>query len=223
MLSIIIPTWQAEATLRATLDACADLPFDHEIIITDAASTDATCIIATQAGANVVQSARGRGIQLVTGAANASGQWLLFLHADTTLTDAWRDDVANFMAAPGNRFRAAAFQFALNDDSADARRTERWVARRIRLLGLPYGDQGLLIHRAFYDGLGGFRPLPLMEDVDLIRRIGRTRLQVLDAHAVTSAAKYRRDGYWGRSLRNLGLLCLYYLGIPPTLLARMYR
>ena len=93
---------------------------------------------------------------------------------------------------------------------------------RCRLLALPYGDQGLLIPRGLYEALGGFRPLPLMEDVDLVRRIGRRRLALLPVAAVTSAARYRRAGYGPRVLRNLACLSLYGLGVPPRVIARLY-
>jgi hypothetical protein len=91
------------------------------------------------------------------------------------------------------------------------------------VLGLPYGDQGLLIGRAFYHELGGYRRIPLMEDVNLVRRIGRRRLVMLAAEAVTSAEKYQREGYRRRVLRNALCLTLYTLGVPPRLLASLYR
>ena len=99
---------------------------------------------------------------------------------------------------------------------------KRWAAWRGRRLGLPYGDQGLLLSRAFYRRLGGFRPLQLMEDVDLVRRIGRRHLQVLDSRAVTSAARYRSGGWRWRPIRNLAVLTLYFLGLPTRVLARLY-
>lgn len=104
-----------------------------------------------------------------------------------------------------------------------ARRLEAAVRWRCRLLALPYGDQGLLLPAALYRALGGFRELPLMEDVDLARRLGRHRLVALAVDAVTSAARYRRDGYVARPLRNLCCLALYFLGVPPLLLQRLYR
>ncbi len=93
---------------------------------------------------------------------------------------------------------------------------------RAATLGLPYGDQGLLIAKGFYEALGGYRPLPLMEDVEFARRIGRRRMVILEAEAVTSAARYRRHGWWLRPLRNLTLLGLYFLGAPPRILLRLY-
>ena len=96
------------------------------------------------------------------------------------------------------------------------------MALRCRLFALPYGDQGLLIHRSLYDALGGFRPLPLMEDVDLVRRIGRKRLTYLRTPAVTSAVRYRRAGYAPRMARNLCCLLLFSLGVRAETVARLY-
>jgi hypothetical protein len=90
------------------------------------------------------------------------------------------------------------------------------------MLALPYGDQGLLIHRDVLRAAGGIRPLPLMEDVDLVRRLGRRRLVALNAGAVTSAAKWERDGWYKRSGRNLLCLSLWRLGVPPAWIARIY-
>jgi hypothetical protein len=90
------------------------------------------------------------------------------------------------------------------------------------VLALPYGDQGLLLPRALYDAVGGYRPLPLMEDVDLVRRLGRRRLAALPIQALTSAERWRRDGWRRRSARNLACLSLWFLGVPPRVIARLY-
>jgi hypothetical protein len=126
------------------------------------------------------------------------------------------------MAAPANAGRAAHFAFALDDPAPEARRLERLVAWRCRVLALPYGDQGLLLPRALYEATGGYRPLPLMEDVDLVRRIGRRRLAALPVAALTSAERWRRDGWRRRSARNLACLSLWFLGVPPRVIARLY-
>ena len=110
----------------------------------------------------------------------------------------------------------------LEHDGEAARRLERLVAWRCRTLALPYGDQGLLLHRDLLRAVGGIRALPLMEDVDLIRRLGRHRLIGLDIPATTSAAKWQRDGWYRRSARNLACLALYFGGLPPRLIARLY-
>jgi hypothetical protein len=91
------------------------------------------------------------------------------------------------------------------------------------VLALPYGDQGLLIHRALLSAVGGIKPLPLMEDVDLVRRLGRDRLVPLAADAVTSAERWQRAGWRARSALNLFCLALYFAGVPPRLITRVYR
>jgi len=222
MLSIVIPAYQAEARIGETLAALSTGTGRPEIVVADGGSTDATRAVAAMQGARVIDGPRGRGVQLAAGARAATGDWLLFLHADTRLGLGWHGAAAAFMAAPENRMRASVFRFALDDPSAAARRIERLAAWRGRVLKLPYGDQGLLIARAFYDLLGGFKPIPLMEDVDMVRRIGGARLQVLDVPAVTSAARYRDGGFVLRPARNLAFLSLYFLGVPPRVLARLY-
>ena len=223
-LSIVIPARDAGATVADTLDAVATPPgYAREIVLVDGGSTDDTAALARDRGAQVIESAPGRGKQLALGARRARGRWLLFLHADTVLAEGWSDAVSAWCGDPANRERAAAFRFALDDRAPAARRLEAIVAWRTRRLGLPYGDQGLLISRFFYDALGGFRPLVLMEDVDLVRRIGRRRLDALDIAAVTSAARYRAGGYLRRPARNLVCLGLYFLGVPPARIARLYR
>jgi rSAM/selenodomain-associated transferase 2 len=192
------------------------------VLVADGGSRDATAALAEERGARVVAAPRGRGAQLAAGGAAAAGAWLLFLHADTRLGAGWAASVAAFIADSGNADRAGYLRFRLDDSSAAARRVEAVVAWRCRVLALPYGDQGLLIAAPLYRAIGGFRPLPLMEDVDLARRLGRRRLAPLAADAVTSAARYRRDGYVRRPLRNLACLALYFLGLPPRVLMRLY-
>lgn len=218
-LSVIVPTLDAAETLAATL---AMLTPADEIIVVDGGSRDASVSIARGAGAAVIETAPGRGGQLAAGAAAASGDWFLFLHADTVPEPGWREAVDRHAAGPGAEARAACFRFGLDDASPQARRLERWVALRVAVLALPYGDQGLLIHRDLYRRLGGFRPLPLMEDVDLIRRIGRRRLTVLPIRAETSARRWRQDGWLARSARNLLCLALFHVGVPAAAIARLY-
>ena len=228
MISVIIPTLNAQRDLVPTLSALVPAVVDgivQEAIISDGGSTDDTYAIADAAGTHVVQAPRGRGPQLEAGAAAAKGDWLLFLHADTVLEPGWVNEVTSFIERieTGRRKPAAAyFRFALNDDGFMPRLIEMMVAVRCMLLSLPYGDQGLLISRRHYQRLGGFRPLPLMEDVDLVRRIKRRELCGLKTAAVTSAKRYQDDGYLVRSFRNIGLMLLYLLRVPPRVLARLY-
>ncbi len=214
-LSVVIPTLNAGATLAATLAAIGAGP---EIVIADGGSRDATAAVA--APARVITAPRGRGSQLAAGIATASHDWLLLLHADTRLSPGWQGAAAAHMAGCP---RAAGY-FCFRLDSADprARRLERLVAWRCRVLALPYGDQGLLIHRDLLARVGGMRALPLMEDVDLVRRLGRGRITALPADAITSALKWERDGWTRRSVRNLCCLTLWFAGVPPRLIQRLY-
>jgi len=220
MLTAVIPTLNAATRLPMALRAVA--AGADEIVVVDGGSTDVTMGLAKAHAARVLRAPRGRGSQLAAGAQTARGDWLLFLHADTVLMPEWVSEARRFMADPMSRQRAAAFRFALDDTSPEARRLERMVAWRCRFLGLPYGDQGLLLSRTVYDRVGGYRPLPLMEDVDLVRRLGRRNIVLLDTPAVTSAARFR-NGYVRRSARNLACLALYFAGLPTPMIARLYR
>jgi rSAM/selenodomain-associated transferase 2 len=221
-VSVVIPTLNAACELPATLAALANTQLIREIIVADGGSSDDTVAIADAAGARIISARRGRGTQLAAGAAAVTGDWLLFLHADCRLAPGWQPAVEAFVAAPGAAGRAGYFAFALDDASRAARRLERVVAWRCRALGLPYGDQGLLIARALYQAVGGFAALPLMEDVEFARRLGRRRLAPLGAPAHTSARRYRQEGYICRPLRNLVCLSLYFLGVPARHIARLY-
>jgi rSAM/selenodomain-associated transferase 2 len=228
MISVIIPTLNAERTLAHTLSALVPAVVEgivQEAILVDGGSTDETCAIAEAAGTHLIEAPPGRGSQLEAGAHRAKGDWLLFLHADTVLEPGWAEEAQSFIerVESGRRPQAAAsFRFALDDDGFLPRFVESLVGLRCSLLALPYGDQGLLISRNLYNRLGGFRPLPLMEDIDLVRRLKRRELVMLKSRAVTSGERYRREGYLARSLRNLGCILLYYLRVPPRVLARLY-
>ncbi len=214
-MSIVIPALNAAALLPGTLAAIGEGP---EIIVVDGGSTDGSAQAAGRA--RVLTAPRGRGGQIAAGIAAASYPWLLLLHADTRLQPGWRCAVAAHMAKGTGQ--AGYFRFRLDSADPRARRLERMVAWRSRVLGLPYGDQGLLIHQDLLRTAGGMAPLPLMEDVDLVRRIGRRRLVALPADAVTSAERWERDGYLRRSARNLLCLSLWFAGVPPRTILRLY-
>ncbi len=166
----------------------------------------------------------GRGVQLNTGAARAEGRWLWFVHADSTLPAGFLASFRALDAGAGGGVVGGSFRFALDSTAWQARLWERGVALRVALFGLPYGDQGLFVRRAVFERMGGFRPIPLMEDVEFVGRLKREgRIQHLKNEMVTSARRWERDGWWRRTRGNLGLLALYYVGVSPERLARRYE
>ena len=215
MLSVVIPTLNAEAHLAACLERMKDA---DDIVVVDGGSIDETVSVAKQFGTRILSAPMGRGSQLRAGAEAARGDWLLFLHADTLPGPAWPAAVAAHVATHPNR--SAYFILRLADPAWQARVVEKAVATRAAAFGLPYGDQGLLVSRALYEEVGGYRPLPLMEDVDLVRRIGPIERLAVDA--VTSAERWRRDGWLRRSGRNLLCLALYRSGMSAERVAKLY-
>jgi rSAM/selenodomain-associated transferase 2 len=223
MISVIVPTLNAASHLPATCLSIFDAAVDglvSEVIVSDGGSTDATRDIAEDAGASFIMGERGRGLQLRSGAEAARKPWLLFLHADTALAEGWAQEARQFMRK--HERAAAAFRFKLADNGLRPRMLEAFVMLRCNVFGLPYGDQGLLISRALYDAVGGFAAFPLMEDVDFVRRLGRKRIVMLKASAVTNAERFRNDGYFRRSARNLWCLMLYFRGVPIERLVQLY-
>lgn len=225
-IDIIIPTLNAAKDLKKTLPALASAKNDGfvgNVIVVDGGSEDETCALAASFKAKVLTARPGRGLQLRYGAAASNANWLLFLHADTRPDPEWIDEVERYCGErKAGGHNAAVFRLKFDDPAFLARLLEKMVTLRTEIFGLPYGDQGLLISRYLYDAVGGFAEIPLMEDVDIARRLGRKRITLLRSHMTTSAVRYRRGGYLARSFKNLGILALYFLGISPERLAKLY-
>ncbi|MEL6219011.1 MAG: TIGR04283 family arsenosugar biosynthesis glycosyltransferase [Pseudomonadota bacterium] len=223
-VSVIVPTLNAADTIGPCLSALAEGAFDGlvaELILVDGGSSDSIAELAEGVGARLIKAPQGRGSQLSAGADAARSTWMLFIHADTVLPPGWPSVFRAHIERGASRAGYAGLAF----DSTDrmARVTERWANLRSRLFALPYGDQGLLIHRDLYRAVGGYDAIPLMEDVALVRRLGRNRLTRLAVTATTAATRYERDGWTRRGARNLSTLALYYLGWRAETLAKRYR
>ncbi|MFD2739135.1 TIGR04283 family arsenosugar biosynthesis glycosyltransferase [Sulfitobacter aestuarii] len=219
-ISVIIPTLDAAGELPQCLAALVEgleCGLVRELIVSDGGSGDATREIVERWGGEWREGAASRGGQLRRGCAAARGDWLLVLHADTVLAPGWSQDVAAHLA----RGTAACFRLRFDASSPAARLVAGWANLRSRL-GLPYGDQGLLLPRSLYESIGGFPDQPLMEDVALVRAL-HGQITLLRAEAVTSAEKYRRQGWLRRGGRNLLTLLRYFTGTAPETLARAYR
>jgi rSAM/selenodomain-associated transferase 2 len=226
-LSIIIPTFNAMPRLVDCLSALVSgvaCGLVRELIVVDATSTDQTAHLAADMGCQLIPitpEQRGRGAQLQVGGKAAVGEWLLFLHADSVMQAGWEEDILRHLSmSPSD---AAYFTLAFDQDGAGPRRVAGLANLRARVFGLPYGDQGLLISRALYDSVGGFGNLALMEDVNLVRRLGKSRMRALQSRVHTSGAKFARGGWWIVPSRNLLLLAAYFVGVKPETLARWYK
>jgi rSAM/selenodomain-associated transferase 2 len=222
MISVIIPTLNEEKNIGVCIRRVLAEGADCEIIVADGGSTDCTVEKAKEFhGVKVVNSERGRGLQMNRGAVSANGNVLLFLHADTRLEEGWGRDVNGSLH--DDVFAGGAFAFRIDGAGKHFRLIELWVKMRCSLFSLPYGDQGIFVRRDIFDKLGGYRDIPLMEDVDLVRRIKRIgRMTVLARKAVTSARRWTGGGWIRVSLLNQFIMILFRLGVNPGRLAKMY-
>jgi rSAM/selenodomain-associated transferase 2 len=217
-ISVVIPALDEQEAIASALQSVATEA--DELIVVDGGSHDETAVRALAAGARVLHRSGGRGPQLDCGAREARGDWLLFLHADTRLEPGW---AAELRQVP-QRFAGGAFRFAVDSSRRAFRVIEAGVRLRCAILQLPFGDQALFARREAYAACGGFPPLPLMEDVEFVRRLRRIGpLAFLRGHAATSARRWERRGLVRTSLGNLRLLSLYFAGRPPERLAAEYR
>jgi rSAM/selenodomain-associated transferase 2 len=227
-LSVVVPALDEARTLPALLDALRRaLGAPHEVIVADGGSADDTAAIARAAGARVVTGARGRGAQLAAGMDAARAPLLCALHADARPSPAALarlDALARAAAAGRLPDEAYAFRLAIDAPGVAYRAVEWGANARSRWLRLPYGDQGLVVTRAAYDAAGGYPRWPLMEDVALVRALGRvTRVRLLGESVAVSARRWERDGVARRTLANWRLLARWLLGAPPERLVAEYE
>jgi len=222
-LGIVIPALDEEATLPPLLVDLGRLAGPVEIVVVDGGSKDDTARVAVEGGARVTTSAQGRARQMNAGAKALQTTWLLFLHADSRLPSTTIEALERWLANP-HPSEAAHFRFRLDRTGTGWRAVERGQRLRERLTGLAYGDQGLLLSRRRYEAVGGFSDLPIMEDVDMIRRLRRRDgVDSIEAPIVTSARRFREEGPARAILRNAALLLLYTLGVAPSRLVGWYR
>jgi len=201
-ISIIIPTINEANNLPLLLSDLSTIQKEGEIIIVDCGSEDRTIDLANIYGAKVYQSKeRNRGLQLDIGAKNSKGDWLIFLHADTRLTHDWFRKINPFLK--GNNNYIYYFKFKINNKKIIFRVLEILVNFRSKYFKQPYGDQGLIIHRATYFKNNGFRKIPIMEDIDFLRRLNKKKdLKQLNLPIFISSRKWERTNIFLQALKN---------------------
>ena len=201
-ISIIIPTINEANNLPLLLSDLSSIQKEGEIIIVDCGSEDKTVDIANIYGAKVYKSEeRNRGLQLNIGAKNSKGDWLIFLHADTRLTHDWFKKINSFLN--GDKNNIYYFKFKINHEKIIFRVLEILVNLRSQFFKQPYGDQGLVIHRTTYFKNNGFRKIPLMEDVDFLRRLkNKKKLKQLNLPIFISSRKWDKTNIFLQALKN---------------------
>jgi len=200
-ISIIIPTINEASNLPLILSDLSSIQKEGEIIIVDSGSEDKTIDVANIYGAKVfISKERNRGLQLDIGAKNSKGEWLIFLHADTRLTHDWFKKINSFLE--GNKNIIYYFEFIINNKKIIYRVLEILVNFRSKFFKQPYGDQGLIIHRTTYFKNNGFRKIPLMEDVDFLKRLNNKNLKQLNSPIFISSRKWERTTIFLQAIKN---------------------
>lgn len=219
-ISIIIPALNEEELIGQALCSSNGAP-DLEQIVVDGGSRDRTEEIARSLGVRVLNSPACRATQMNIGAGAATGEILLFLHADTRLPEGF-DGIVRHVAGR-SRFAAGAFRLHIDDSAVALKIIEKGANWRARLLQLPYGDQAIFLRRDLFHYLGGYRHLPILEDFDLIRRARRHgQIIIAPLFASTSARRYLDRGPWRSFWINQAAITAYYLGVSPASIARWY-
>lgn len=219
-ISVIIPTLNEQESIASLIGLLVREGVD-EIIVADGESIDSTVRIAKCTGAIITSSAKGRGSQLNCGASVASGEILVFLHADTLPPNGLTSLIRQALSQ--NDIILGAFSLSIRDPALKYRLVELLTNLRSHLFSLPYGDQGLFIRKADFISLGGFAEIPLMEDYDFVRRARKTgKILTLSSRVITSGRRWRKHGLLNTFFLNQALMAGFRLGISPQTLWNLY-
>lgn len=219
-ISVVIPAINEAECIERAVMSCWNAGFD-EIIVADGGSKDDTPRLATKAGASVVYGPRGRAIQQNLGAQHATGEVLLFLHADNWLAPEAGHQIRGSLGQ--SSILAGAFQQRIESTRPLFRLLERGNAARARFRGMAYGDQAIFMRRETFDQLGGFPVVGLMEDLLLMREFRKLgQLELLPGPVYVHPRRWEKRGIIGQTLRNWILICAEKIGVSPNRLARFY-
>jgi rSAM/selenodomain-associated transferase 2 len=219
-ISIIIPTLNEAENIKEAI-ATTQPGINIEVIVVDGGSDDDTVAIAQSLGVKVISSSPGRGVQMNAGAVAATGDILLFLHADTRLPIGFDEMVRTALQQPGNV--AGAFNLRIDASLLSLRWVELGVNLRSHFYQMPYGDQAIFLTKAVFQQIGGFPELPIMEDFELIRRLKRIgRIVTIPTPVVTSARRWLQKGVFKTTLLNQIVIIAYLLGVSPERICSWY-
>lgn len=225
LISIIIPVFDESQIINATLAHLAELTFvdSFEIIVVDGHPSGSTISVITRSSVTKIIADKGRGSQMNAGAAAAAGNVLLFLHADTRLNHDALDQI--MLAFKYHDMVGGAFDLEIASSQKIFRLIERAASVRSRLTRMPYGDQAIFLKKRFFDQIGGFKDIPVMEDVELMQRVKKTgkKIKFIPRKVRTAARRWEKEGVLYCTLRNWMLIALYMFGVSPEKLKTWYR
>lgn len=220
LVSVIVPACRETVHLVRLLQSLENEK-DVEVIVAIPAGDEESAKSAAPFGVKIVKGEKGRGAQMNLGASEAKANNLLFCHADTLLPEDWKETVINILERES--VAGGGFKFSIDSPLLKYRLIAAGTNVRAAIFGLVYGDQALFTRRDTYRLAGGFRPLPVMEDVDFVRRLRRIgKIVIVNKYIKTSPRRWEKDGAFYRTLRNVIMIFLYLLGVPPERLARFY-
>jgi rSAM/selenodomain-associated transferase 2 len=219
-ISVILPILNEEKIIAGTLATVRPLG-PHELIVVDGGSSDRTGEICAEFGATVLTSPRGRALQMNHGARSATGEVLLFLHADTRLPASAFDDIGSALKDP--RVAGGRFDIKLDGDGLLLRIVGSLISLRSRISRVATGDQAIFVRRSIFEQIGGYSEIPLMEDIAFSRALKRAgRVACLKSRVITSARRWEREGVWRTIVKMWMLKSLYLFGVSPLRLKRFY-
>jgi len=223
--SVIIPVFNEDAVINSTIEHLASLPGEAslEIIVVDGDKSGKTIGAVRDGNVKTAISEKGRGNQMNRGAAMAEGDIVIFLHADTHLPLDTFALIESALRDPGRQ--AGAFDLAIASGRPIYRMIAKIASLRSRLTRIPYGDQAHFFRRNYFQDIGGFANIPLMEDVEIMGRIKKRgeRITIIKRAVMTSARRWEKEGILRCTLRNWLLICLYFSGVSPERLSIFYK
>ena len=220
-VTVVIPTYNSERTINNTLNILTKI--FKNIIVVDGQSNDLTRKICNKYNIKLFTlKNNNRGIQLNLGSENVFTNWILFLHADSIIKNTATEEIEKFISTDENKYKAATFKLKFDQVNIYAFLLSKVVTFRSKYFKLPYGDQGLLISKAFYNKIGGYKNLPIMEDVEIIRNVGFRNIKILNSYIITDSIRYKSAGWLIRPFINLYCLTLYLLGFNIEIINKIY-